>query len=117
MRARESGQVRKEAALSGSGHVPRISLARANHGGNARGPLSRAGRTVLPELGRPSGAESDQRPSGTAGASFLASLWGSRGTGVPPVEVRIRVGETPPVLGLAGLGGGGFSGGSGHLRV
>jgi hypothetical protein len=51
MRAREPGQVRKEAALSGNGHVPRRSLARANGGENARGPLSRAGRTVLPEPG------------------------------------------------------------------
>ena len=51
MCARESGQIRKEAALSGSGHVPRIRLARASHDGNARGPLSKAGRTVLPDLG------------------------------------------------------------------
>jgi len=48
MRAREPGQVRKEAALSGSGHVPRTSLARANRDESARGPLSKAGRTVLP---------------------------------------------------------------------
>ena len=47
MRAREPGQIRKEAALSGSGHVPRICLARASHDANARGPLSKAGRTVL----------------------------------------------------------------------
>ncbi len=51
MRAREPGQIRKEAALSGSGHVPRRSLARANRDASARGPLSRAGRTVLPEPG------------------------------------------------------------------
>ena len=43
MRVREPGQVRKEAALSGAGHVPRTSLARASHGGNARGPLSKSG--------------------------------------------------------------------------
>src|SRR4051794_41542358 len=46
MRARESGQVRKEAALSGSEHVPRTSLARAKRHASARGPLSRMGRTV-----------------------------------------------------------------------
>jgi hypothetical protein len=43
MRARESGQVRKEAALSGSEQVPRRNLARASHGGHARRPLSTAG--------------------------------------------------------------------------
>ena len=41
MRARESGQVRKEAALSGGEQVPRISLTRASHGGHARRPPSR----------------------------------------------------------------------------
>src|SRR3954451_20195768 len=46
MRAGESGQVRKEAALSGSEHVPRTSLARAKRHASARGPLSRMGRTV-----------------------------------------------------------------------
>src|SRR3954468_16806167 len=46
MRAREPGQVRKEAALSGSEHVPRPSLARAKRHASARGPLSRMGRTV-----------------------------------------------------------------------
>ena len=51
MRAREPGQIRKEAALSGSGHVPRIGLARASHDASARGPLSRTGRTVLPDSG------------------------------------------------------------------
>ena len=48
MRAREPGQIRKEAALSGSGHVPRISLARANRDASARGTISTAGRTVHP---------------------------------------------------------------------
>ena len=43
MRAREPGQIRKEAALSGSGHVPRIRLARASHDASARGPLSKDG--------------------------------------------------------------------------
>ena len=43
MRVRESVQVRKEAALSGSGHVPRTSLTRASHGEHARGPLSKTG--------------------------------------------------------------------------
>jgi hypothetical protein len=47
MSAREPGQIRKEAALSGSEHVPRLSLARAGHGGHARESLSRTGRTVL----------------------------------------------------------------------
>src|SRR3954453_14617393 len=78
MRARESGQVRKEAALSGSGHVPRIRLARASHDGNARGPLSKAGRTVLPGYGRPSGPHPNQSCSATTGASLVASLWGKR---------------------------------------
>ena len=41
MRVRESGQVRKEAALSGAGQVPRNSLTRASHGGHARRPFSR----------------------------------------------------------------------------
>jgi len=54
--------------------VPRIRLARASHDENARGPLSKAGRTVLPEAERPSGAESNQRPSETTGASLAASL-------------------------------------------
>ena len=109
MRAREPGQIRKEAALSGSGHVPRISLARASHDANARGPLSKAGRTVLPA----------QRLSGTFGASFTRSLRGRWGTEVPPVEGRRKaVGEMPPVLGFRSVeGGGGSSGGSGHLRV
>ncbi len=48
MRAREPGQIRKEAALSDSEHVPRFSLTRANHGGHARRPLSKVGCTVLP---------------------------------------------------------------------
>src|SRR5262245_1549342 len=48
MRVREPGQIRKEAALSGSGHVPRIRLARAKHDESARGLLTRTGRTVLP---------------------------------------------------------------------
>ncbi len=63
MRAREPGQIRKEAALSGSGHVPRIGLARASHDANARGPLSKAGRTVLPAqcaLGRPAARASPE---------------------------------------------------------
>jgi len=46
MSARESGQVRKEAALSGSEHVPRTTLARANRDASARGLLSTTGRTV-----------------------------------------------------------------------
>ncbi len=50
MRVREPGQIRKEAALSGSGHVPRIGLARVSHDASARGPFSRTGRTVLPIL-------------------------------------------------------------------
>ena len=103
MRARESGQIRKEAALSGSGHVPRIRLARASHDGNARGPLSKAGRTVLPEPGRPSGAESNQRSSGTTGASLAASLWGNRGGETPPegppVRCRMPDDEVPTVFG------------------
>ncbi len=36
MRARESGQVRKEAALSGSEQATRIGLTGASHDGNAR---------------------------------------------------------------------------------
>jgi hypothetical protein len=107
MRAREPGQIRKEAALSGSGHVPRIRLARASHDANARGPLSKAGRTVLPA----------QCLSGTFGASFARSLRGRRGTAVPPVdEVLTDGGEMPPVLGFASDGGG-SCGGVGHLRV
>ena len=47
MRDRESGQVRKEAALSGAVHVPRINLTRASHGGHARRPLSKRARTVI----------------------------------------------------------------------
>jgi hypothetical protein len=107
MRVREPGQIRKEAALSGSGHVPRIRLARASHDGNARGPLSKAGRTVLPA----------QRCSGTFGASLARSFRGRWGD-VPPVEEYLTVdGEMPPVLGLAGDEGEGSPGGSGHLRV
>src|SRR5436190_18639901 len=60
MRAREPGQVRKEAALSGSGHVPRTSLARANRDASARGPVSRSGRTVLPSYG---GARAPRLPA------------------------------------------------------
>jgi hypothetical protein len=110
MRAREPGQIRKEAALSGSGHVPRICLARASHDGNARGPLSKAGRTVL----------FAQCLSATLGASFARSLRGRCGERVPPVEARRRKddGEMPPVLGFVRDSGvGGLSGGSGHLRV
>jgi hypothetical protein len=123
MCARESGQIRKEAALSGSGHVPRIRLARASHDGNARGPLSKAGCTVLPGHGRPSGPHSNQSLSGTTGASLAASLWGKRGGETPPegplARCRMPDGEVPPVtgLGLAGDGGGGSTGGVGHLRV
>ena len=47
MRVREPGQVRKEAALSGAGYVPRASLTRANCGENARRPLSKRARTVI----------------------------------------------------------------------
>ena len=43
MRARESGQVRKEAALSGSEQATRIGLTGASHDGNAREPPSKAG--------------------------------------------------------------------------
>jgi hypothetical protein len=43
MSARESGQVRKEAALSGSEQATRIGLTGASHDGNARGPLSTVG--------------------------------------------------------------------------
>ena len=123
MCARESGQIRKEAALSGSGHVPRIRLARASHDGNARGPLSKAGRTVLPEFGWSSGAESNQRSSGTTGASLAASLWGNRGGETPPegppVRCRMPDDEVPPVtgFGLGSGGGGGLLGAVGHLRV
>ena len=115
MRAREPGQIRKEAALSGSGHVPRIRLARASHDGNARGPLSKAGRTVLlasePVL-------RSQRRSGTFGASLARSLRDRCGD-VPPLAERPTAdGEMPPVLGFAGdPEGAGSSGGSGHLRV
>ena len=108
MRAREPGQIRKEAALSGSEHVPRICLARASHDGNARGLLSKAGRTVLRA----------QPVSTTFGASLRRSLRGMWGTDVPPVEVRrVPDGEVPPVLGFAPDEGAGSSGGSGHLRV
>ena len=120
MCARESGQIRKEAALSGSGHVPRIRLARASHDANARGPLSKAGRTVLPEFGRPSGAESNQRSSGTTGASLAASLWGSRGGEIPPEgpSARCRVprrrGAARHRLRLGGREGRGGLSGSGR---
>ena len=123
MRAREPGQIRKEAALSGSEHVPRLSLTRANHDAHARGPLSKAGRTVLPGHGRPIGPHSNQSLSGITGASLAASLWGKRGGETPPegplFRCRIPDGEVPPVtgLGLAGDGGGGSTGGVGHLRV
>ena len=46
MWAREPGQVRKEAALSGSRHVMQASLARAKGGGHAREPLLDGGCTV-----------------------------------------------------------------------
>ena len=46
MWAREPGQVRKEAALSGSRHVMQISLARAKYGGHAREPRLEDGCTV-----------------------------------------------------------------------
>ena len=50
MRARESGQVRKEAALSGSEQATRIGLTGASHGENAREPPSKAGpHGPLPE--------------------------------------------------------------------
>ena len=46
MWAREPGQVRKEAALSGSRHVMQASLARAKYGGHAREPRFDGGCTV-----------------------------------------------------------------------
>jgi hypothetical protein len=46
MWAREPGQVRKEAALSGSRHVMQISLTRAKRAGHAREPRLEDGCTV-----------------------------------------------------------------------
>ena len=46
MSACEPGQVRKEAALSGSRHVMQASLTRAKHGGHAREPRLENGCTV-----------------------------------------------------------------------
>ena len=84
MRVREPGQIRKEAALSGAGQVPRISLTRASHGGHARKTTleDEPARSILrlaspgaPEGARGAGSLSRTRRRRSAAGGVWSTSW------------------------------------------